>query len=161
MNCPKCKNPIEKDTIVCEWCGVKVAQNQIVEDDVSVTDKTVVRHKRHGFVTFWLIFMIIANIITAISNIYLGTASQGNPANSSFMVAAIGAILNVVGAISLLYGYKWGFYTFIFSAFLAAVVNIINGVPMLMALLGIAGIAVLFAILQIKKHGISAWKTLK
>ena len=31
MLCPKCKNPINSNTTVCEWCGADVPQTQKVE----------------------------------------------------------------------------------------------------------------------------------
>jgi len=28
MNCPKCKNPIEDNAAVCEWCGAEITKNK-------------------------------------------------------------------------------------------------------------------------------------
>ena len=52
MNCPKCKNPIENNAFVCEWCGAsfvfthnnKYAKiNTDIEDEFSCMDRKALK----------------------------------------------------------------------------------------------------------------------
>jgi hypothetical protein len=39
MKCPKCKNPIEDDAAVCEWCGCTIPDDVSEVDDLSELDE--------------------------------------------------------------------------------------------------------------------------
>jgi hypothetical protein len=64
-------------------------------------------------------------------------------------VLSICAILNVVFAIALLRWKRWGFIGFVATAILTFVVNVNIRVSFFQALLGLIGVAVLYAVLQI------------
>jgi hypothetical protein len=70
----------------------------------------------------------------------------------AFPVLAIGGIVNVVCAIALFQWKKWGFFGFIATAAVAFVVNLMIGINILQALLGLVGIAVLYWVLQMGKE---------
>jgi len=119
--------------------------------------------ERHGCVTAWLIFMLIANSIVAL--IYLFTINKLeqtlNISLRSIALLIILSALNTIFSIMLLSWKKIGFYGFAITAVIALVINIMIGISPMRALIGLAGFAILYAILQIKKDGISAWQNLK
>lgn len=148
---------------------------------------TSVEKQRHGFVTFWLVFMIIANIAGAIMQILSANYAIWKYATDEkaqlffyvdhgmvdyytyavyFMVVL--SVINIAGAILLL---KWkmvGYWLFVgsASACLAIMISfaVFGGVTttVLSSMLGaVLGPVVLWAILQIKKDGVSCWKQLE
>jgi hypothetical protein len=118
---------------------------------------------RHGCVTAWLIFSIIANSVVAL--IYTFTANKLSvQLNTSMLCIAaliVAGAINVVCAVMLLSYRKIGFYGFVITAALTFALNLYIGLSPFRALLGLTGIGILFAVLQIKKDGVSAWEYLK
>jgi hypothetical protein len=99
--------------------------------------------------------MLIAN--TAVALLYLfGTASFQSVAPGmdipswAFIVLAILAIVNIVSAIALWMWQKWGFYAFVVTSIAAVVINLAIGIPILNALLGLIGLAILWYLLRDK-----------
>lgn len=153
----------------------------------SPSNVTSVEKQRHGFVTFWLILMIIANIAGAIMQILSANYAIWQYATEEkaqlffyvehgkvdyytyavyFMV--ILSVVNVVGAILLLNWKKVGYWLFVgsASACLAIMISfaVFGGVTttVLSSMLGaVLAPVVLWAILQIKKDGVSCWKQLE
>lgn len=111
--------------------------------------------KRHGCLTAWLILMIIANSLTSLAFL-IGSQSvrlkfpQAPP--WAFPVLGALGVINLVCAIALLKWKKWGFFGFVASSLIAFAVNLMVGVPIYQALLGIVGFVVLFGLLQIGKE---------
>jgi hypothetical protein len=111
--------------------------------------------QRHGCLTSFLVLMIVANSIVATMYLF-GSAAirQSFPSAPgwAFTVLAIGGIVNVVCAIALFQWKKWGFFGFIATTAMAFVVNLIIGVNILQALLGLVGFAILYWVLQMGKE---------
>lgn len=152
----------------------------------SPSNVTSIEKQRHGFVTFWLILMIIANIAGAIVQILSANYAIWQYATEQkaqlffyvehgmvdyytyavyFMVVL--SIINVVGASLLLNWKKVGYWLFVGSASACMVIMItfaiFGGVSntVLSSMLGaVFGPVVLWAILQIKKNGVNCWKQL-
>ncbi len=66
MNCPKCKNPIQDDSVECEWCG-----NKIIPDFQPVypklkKDKYWLGNKSFKFIIYPILFVL--SIILTINN---------------------------------------------------------------------------------------------
>ena len=148
---------------------------------------TLGNKERHGFVTFWLWFMIIGNIAGAIMQVMSANyavwayATQENAelffyvkhgmvgyytCASYFMIVL--SLINLAGAILLLKWKKIGYWLFVGSAAtcLAIMISfaIFGGVTPAVgsSMAGaILGPVVLWAILQIKKNGVSCWKLLE
>lgn len=123
------------------------------------------QQERHGCVTAWLILMIVANIISAISYFFLGDAIVALLPSQPplIMLLAIGflAIINVVFAVMLFQWKKIGFYGFVVTSILAFGLNIFMGIGISQSLPGLLGFVLLYAIFQIKnKAGKSAWENL-
>ena len=160
------------------------------------------RPQRHGFVTFWLWFGIICNIISTpisilfyqslknfgeygISLIMQGVEIQSymNAVSGHALVLQVGAFINavllIVGYWQLLNWKKWGFYL---NAFVGVAFGIINILMMYfigqeylnvgliifpplqlfsVAIGVVVSILIHWAILQIRKYGVSCWDQLK
>jgi hypothetical protein len=111
--------------------------------------------QRHGCLTAFLVLMIIANSVVAVMYLFGSAAIRQNVPSApgwAFPVLAIGGIVNVVCAIALFQWKKWGFFGFIATAAVAFVVNLMIGINILQALLGLVGIAVLYWVLQMGKE---------
>ncbi len=120
--------------------------------------------ERHGCVTTWLIFMIIANSITAILYLFAGDMiSQNFPgeiSTTTIILLGIMGNINIVFAILLLNWNKIGFWGFLVVSIAGLFINLSLGLGIGQSLLGLIGIIVLFGVLQIKKDNVSAWDNL-
>mgnify|MGYP001447186829 CR=1 FL=1 len=120
--------------------------------------------QRHGCVTAWLIFMIIANSFTAILYLFSGDmVSQNLPggiSNTMIFLLAIMGIGNIIFSILLLNWKKIGFWGFSLTSIGALLTNLSVGISIGQSLLGLVGIAVLYGVLQIKKDNTTAWDNL-
>jgi hypothetical protein len=109
--------------------------------------------QRHGCLTAWLILMLIANSATALLYLFTADAIRRNlphqPPSWLFPLLIVFALFNVVCAIALWQWKKWGFWGFLFSSIVALFANISAGLGAGTALLGLLGIAILYAALQI------------
>lgn len=129
--------------------------------------------QRHGFVTFWLSLMCVVNSIAALVAVYKLVAGTGMGSMGSQFVSIVAYIINIVGSVMLLDWKKIGFWLFGGVCVISLVMNIINlqqyqqlglstGMAILIAILGsVLGFVVLWAILQIKKDGVSCWSQLE
>ncbi|EGV42570.1 hypothetical protein BZARG_1841 [Bizionia argentinensis JUB59] len=120
--------------------------------------------QRHGCVTAWLILMIIVNALTSLSYLLAGnTVSQnlgGDISNLMMIVLALIGIANVIFAVLLFQWNKIGFWGFLGTSLIALFVNINIGIGIGQSLLGLLGIVILYAVLQIKKDHVPAWNHL-
>lgn len=121
--------------------------------------------QRHGCVTAWLIFMIIVNSLTAVLYLFMGEVISQNlptPIPQPMMVTlAIVSIINFVLAIMLFKWKKWAFWGFVVTSLAAFAINLSVGLGIGQSLFGLAGIAILYGILQIKQKGVTTWEGLE
>lgn len=167
--------------------GNRVETKQPVSTSPLTSNETLIEKQRHWFVTFWLILLLVSNVVTAIMQIVWANYSIWQYATEEnaelffyvrhdmvdyytyaayFMVAL--SVISVVGTILLLNWRKLGYWLFLGSAAacLAIMVSfaVIGGlsVTVLSSILGaVLGPIVLWAILQIRKNGFSCWKQLE
>jgi uncharacterized membrane protein (DUF2068 family) len=111
----------------------------------------VPKPKRHGCLTAYLIFMLIANSATALI-LTLTFINNLDTAHWAVPLVAVCGFLNLVCAIALLRWKKWGFWGFCISATITFISNLNLGTDIGSSLLGLVGIAVLFGVLQIGKE---------
>ena len=119
--------------------------------------------ERHGCVSAWLWIAIISNFGYGI---YYAAAMFAAYTTSSmalgFGLLSILATLNVLGSILLMRWNKCGFYLFVVSSILAALVNLgILKLEPYFLITGLVAIIIWWGILQISKDGISAWNLLE
>jgi hypothetical protein len=77
----------------------------------------------------------------------------------AFPVLGVIGVFNLVCAIALFAWKKWGFYGFIVSSIFSFAINLTIGIPVVHALMGIVGVAVLYGVLQIG-NGDKGWPQL-
>lgn len=137
----------------------------ILDDSINNdNDNEPILKQRHGCVTAYLVFMIIVNAATAFSYFFANQLILDTvPGASSSLLYALGLIgmANVIFAIMLWQWKKIGFYGFIGSSIAAFALNIMMGLEVQQTLLGLIGIAIVYAILQIKQDGRSAWENME
>jgi hypothetical protein len=108
--------------------------------------------QRHGCLTAWLVLMIVANAATAVLYLIAGAAFRQKLPNAPDWVlpVLIGmGVVNVVCAVGLFRWKKWGFYGFLVTSVMAFAVNLMLGLGIARALLGLVGVAILYGVLQI------------
>ncbi len=111
--------------------------------------------QRHGCLTAFLIFMLLANLLAAYGNIAMqeGILSVFPRLSSNLiLILAAGGLLNVVFVIAIFNWKKWGFWGFSVSAIIVFSINVYGGVGVFAAVAGLAGVLVLFAVLKIGKE---------
>jgi len=129
-------------------------------DDQSISSGS----QRHSCVTAWLIFMLIANSITALIYLFtlVRTGGGGLKVSTNSLIALlIIGLFNVAFSIMLLLWKKIGFYGFAISSVITFIINFSIGISLIKCTIGLIGFLILYGILQIKRDGISAWDNLR
>jgi hypothetical protein len=117
---------------------------------------------RHGCVTTWLVIMLIANSLVTLIYIVQAFFKQTLVVPFGALLAlSITGLINVVSSILLLSWRKIGFYCFAITAVITLIINLNIGLSLGKSIFGFAGAGILYAILQIKQDGVSAWDNLK
>jgi hypothetical protein len=132
-----------------------------MEDSTEITTGT---KQRHGCVTAWLILMIVMNSLSAILYLFAGdmmARTIPGITTSTLIILAVLGIANVIFSALLFQWNKWGFWGFIFTSIGALVINLSIGIGFGRSLFGLAGIAILYGILQIKQNDVAAWDNLE
>ena len=119
--------------------------------------------ERHGCVSAWLIFALVINSIVALLYLYFVNKPVRIPKFSiptlySFIILLI---LNIIFIAKMLKWKKAGFYGLSITTIIGFLINITIGLPLTPCVIGLSSVPILYGILQIKKHGISAWDYLK
>jgi hypothetical protein len=96
--------------------------------------------------------MLLAN--SMVSVVYLATPQilqEANPGVPSWAVLALGlgSVFNIVCVIGLFAWKKWGFWGFCASSIVVLCINLSIGIPPVNAIFGLAGVAIIYAVLQI------------
>ena len=153
-----CNAELEDYQERCTECGW--SQNQkVVEKPAPAQEEeeeTPVA-ERHGCVTTWLWFVIVVNTVASFLLLVFGIFDQESFEFVDIIYGLFG-IVTVIGAFMILKWLKIGFYMIVISNVLA---NIIAFAATGDRPTGLLGLFVLWAVLQIKKNGVSCWKALK
>ena len=107
--------------------------------------------QRHGCLTAWLVFIIIANALAALVVLLAGSnlADTGKFPLWVFLVQIAVNVAAVAFAIALFEWKKWGFYGFLGIGIIGLVVNLASGGNAVIAISGLVAPAILYAVLQI------------
>ena len=107
--------------------------------------------KRSALLTIWLIWMLLANILTALTYL-LGRELITKLLTTVplWAIYALGflALLNVVFTIFLFRWKRWAFYGFCANAGIAFVINLTIGTEFVWALVGLAGPVILYLLMR-------------
>lgn len=115
--------------------------------------------QRHGCVSFWLWLVIIVNLYSALVNSIAMFGAYTSKMSFGLGFMGILGVVNILSAILLMRWNRLGFYMLIVSSIIALIVNIVLlGVPSVIVISSIIAIIIWWAILQIRKNGVSAWK---
>ena len=120
--------------------------------------------ERHRFVSSWLIFIIVANSVTILMNIFAKdfiAKSLHHPSELIMILYTLVAIINIICVTMILKWKKWAFLGFIITGLIGASLNLYVGSSVFTSFIGLLGIPILYGILQIKKDNISAWDNLE
>ena len=107
---------------------------------------------RHGCLTAYLIFMLLANSVTALLFLFGGAGFRERMVDMpqwAFPLLGAFGLLNLVCVIALLKWKRWGFWGFCVSALVVFILNTILGLPISQSLGGLIGVAILFGVLHI------------
>ncbi|MEQ9216957.1 MAG: hypothetical protein RLO17_02875 [Cyclobacteriaceae bacterium] len=117
--------------------------------------------KRHGFVTTWLIFMIINFAVSSFYYFFLidswGVYLKTNFPEPIEIAFGILSLVNLVLAVMLIRWEKWAFYGLFVTSLIFFSLSFISNMSIGRSSFSLIAIVVLYAILQIKKDGVSAW----
>ncbi len=109
--------------------------------------------KRGALLTIWLILILISNGITALSYLFgEGFITSVLPTIPMWAIYSLGifALLNLVFTIFLFMWKKWAFFAFCGSAGIILVINLVIGIGIVFALLGLIGPVILYLIMKSK-----------
>lgn len=126
--------------------------NEIASTPPAIPGQTPRPKQRHGCLTAYLIFSMIANAATALILLTASTAIRQQAPNMpewALPVLMVGGIFNLVCTIALFKWKKWGFWGFTCSAVVVFCVNLSIGTNPVNAVVGLLGIAILYGVLQI------------
>jgi len=138
-----------------------LAERNVIEKGASDIEVQTRLKQRHGCVTAWLIFMIVANSLASLVyliagvNIIVTVDRDVRPIIIGVLV--LSSLLNVYFASLLLQWKKSGFVGIAIMSVLIFFVNLAIKMGPGRAILGLVGILILYGILQIEKDGVSAW----
>jgi hypothetical protein len=108
--------------------------------------------QRHGCLTAWLVLMIVGGIYGIYANLFntalLKTAYPNAPAWCFTALALLG-VVHIVCAVGLLMWKKWGFYGIAALSVVGVGINVMIGLNIGFALLGLVGVAILYGVLNI------------
>lgn len=113
--------------------------------------------QRGGCLTVFLGFMVVANLLTAITYVTSGaTLLEMNPDMPSWAIPVLimGSLANVVFAIAVWFWQKWGVYGFGATSAVAFVINLI-ALGIFPALFGLIGVGLLAYLIR------DAWPHMK
>ena len=106
---------------------------------------------RGGWLTAFLIFMLVASAFTAVIYLFGSAAVKENlPSMPDWAppVLALFAIAKSVFALAIWRWKKWGMYGFAVSGLATLIVNLVSGVPILSAFLELVAVVILFGLLR-------------
>jgi ribosomal protein L40E len=163
--CNKCGAEAAEEAVFCQYCGRKLPRTDIVEGK-----------KRHGFVSFYLVFGVVGlvwwlGMISYLSifsrewinyySPYLLPYYEYYNFNSFFLgLNALISLVSGVGYILILNWKKIGFWICVGASAVGAISTAISQ-NIIAAICGCFGIVIVWAILQLKKDGVSAWSNLE
>ncbi|MDR3258149.1 MAG: zinc ribbon domain-containing protein [Fusobacteriaceae bacterium] len=155
MNCAKCGTEIENNIEFCPKCGVSINDNLQTSENNN-------KKKRHGFTTFWLIVTLVSQIFSVATYLYSFRmlANFFNTSSNFFVLYIVAAIIGAVGTVLLLTWKKAGFWIFVGISIVNLILNLIIGISIGKILIGLIGVPIMWAVLQIRKNEKTTWEQL-
>jgi hypothetical protein len=145
-----------------------VNEHHVLTDEKRVLEEenrmTIEGKRRHGFLTTWLVLMIVGNFATVLVYIYqVGSGAFGNLPPLAVMASLLiipFSFFNVLCVVALFRWKKWGFWGACISSVVALFVNLSVGLGIGSALFGIVGVLLLYGVLHTGKES-KGWPQLE
>lgn len=160
---PACDAELEDYMERCPECG-RSQKKIVVPKSSEMTsngkpEQQIVR--RHGFVTFWLYLVAVVNFFAAIAQM-LPKQMYGSYFPDEYVgisiISGVLCIVNIIGVALVLNWKKAGFWVIVGASLIS---SLMTSLVMRTFPTGIISLIILWAILQIKKDGISCWRALR
>ena len=118
------------------------------------------KKERHGCLTAWLIYLIIAYSISTLIHFFNTDAENKIPENMHLTYGAL-EILGIVFSVMIFNWVKLGFYGILIISIVLSLLQAMYGQGILSASFIFLCLLILFLLLQIKKANISGWNNLE
>ncbi|WP_299568265.1 hypothetical protein [uncultured Pedobacter sp.] len=129
------------------------------------TEIITYQKQRHWIVTWYLVFKIVTNSVTVFlyffNNESIMKSLPSSATNSTINILTGIGIINIILPILILNWKKIGFWLSIPTSIVTLIINLNIGVAIGPSLLGLSGVLITLAILQIKKDGRTTWEQLE
>ena len=117
--------------------------------------------KRHGCLTAWLIYLIIANsIVSFVFFFNTDNVPKNTTENMVLLIASIG-FLNLGFCILIFNWVKLGFWGIVTTNLILLIIQIVNDHEISHSIFDIICLTILFGLLHLKKNKVSGWKNLE
>lgn len=123
------------------------------------------KKQRHGCLTAWIVYLIFAYSISAITYFFktdvISKIFAYNTSENLFLIYGSFAVFGLVFSIMLLKWMKLGFWGIMTISTLLIVIQLLNGRNIITPFLVFLCAIILYFLLQLKKGKVSGWKNLK
>ncbi len=166
-----CNAELEDYQERCPDCGRLQKQEGLTNrtpdnpEEATITTTTNSMECRHGFVTFWLWWGVIANGLSFLSLCLLLFSSQGllSATPEPIWLRLIWIVLSaamLMGHWMLLIWKQDGFYVILLAQSVSIILDLALSAS-ITSLLPVVGLIILYSVLKIKKNGISYWEAME
>lgn len=140
----------------------KVITRETNSDD-TISTGPVIEKKRNKALTFYLNFMLIANGLALLMNLFLFAKIKGKNSGEElvFFAFSVVCVLNIIFVMQIFKWKKSGFNNIAYLAVIMFCINLFSGISLGRSILGLTGLLILYVFLQFEKDGKSAWEQLE
>ena len=140
----------------------KVITRETSSDETPGTSPAIEK-KRNKALTFYLNFMLIANGLAFLMNLFAFAKLKGKNSGEElvFFAFSIVCVLNIIFVMQIFKWKKSGFNNIAYLAVIMFCINLVTGISLGRSILGLTGLLVLYVFLQFEKDGKSAWEQLE
>jgi hypothetical protein len=121
--------------------------------------------QRHGYLTAWLIYLIIAYSFSAILYFFkteeMSKIAQYKISENMMLIHGSLAILGVIFSIMLLKWIKLGFWGILIISLILFAVQLLNSHRIMSPIFILLCLVILYALLQFKKANVTGWNNLE
>jgi membrane-associated HD superfamily phosphohydrolase len=121
--------------------------------------------QRHGCLTAWLIYLIIANSLVSLGLLFSSESVTKNlsyiTSENVYLTVVFIGIADTLFSFLLLRWIKIGFWGLLTTGILLCIVQLINSNSILNPIITIVCLLILYGLLQLKKNNVSGWNNLE
>ena len=97
MNCPKCKNPIEDNATICEWCGASCVSKGTWEKELN--KRQVELQAKNGCLFVKILFWVLGGVFIIVgwyNMFFVGAPDSLSAAYACFGISAFCIIVAIL-----------------------------------------------------------------